>query len=85
MSIDTLTDVYLTIGTSHRAIASRPPPPALALALSPPASVEPRAPLGFHRLDLSQARSSKTGEFPADGVDAPRRHRCAKVEVLNTT
>lgn len=20
-----------------------------------------------------------------DGVDAPRRHRCAKVEVLNTT
>ncbi|WP_432215205.1 MucR family transcriptional regulator [Sphingobium yanoikuyae] len=24
-------------------------------------------------------------EMKADGVDAPRRHRCARVEVLNTT
>ena len=27
-----------------------------------------------------------TGQSPIyDGVDAPRRHRCAKVEVLSTT
>jgi hypothetical protein len=40
--------------------------------------------LGFVETDEDQLCRGRY-VAKADGVDAPRRHRCAKVEVLNTT